>query len=154
MQQCLKNVKSFEFLELHTTILDDYQRIPLLQVFDVKIDLHHKVRLVAGGHVMNDIKSNNYSGVIKSDSVHLTFLFANLNKPDLVLMADKSNAYLYTVTITEKVYTICKMEFRAELKGCKVISIQKSLYGLKSSVACWHKKLSEFLLSLGFNPCF
>ena len=97
--------------------------------------------------VLDDIKGDNYSGGIKS-SMHLTFLFAGLNRLDL-LMADICSACLYAVTV-EKVYNICRMEFRAELQGYNAV-IRKNLYGLKPSAAGWHKTLSDYLWSLGFR---
>jgi hypothetical protein len=118
--------------------------------FDIKMDLRRKVHLVAGdGHVTRDIEGDNYSGVVKMDSVRLTFLLADLNKMDL-LMADVSNAYLNAYT-NEKIYTKCGPEFGINFQG-KLAIIKKSLYGLKSSAASWHRTMNNYLWSIGFKP--
>jgi trans-2-enoyl-CoA reductase len=83
--------------------------------FDIKMDLRRKAKLVAEGHVTKDIEGDNYSGIIKMDSIRLIFLLADLNKMDL-LMADVSNAYLNAYT-NEKIYTKCGPEFGNDLCG-------------------------------------
>ena len=147
--EALLQYEVFDFLDPNEKIPADYQFIPLLMKFDIKMDLRRKARLVAGGHVTKDIEGDNYSGVVKMDSVRLTFLLADLNKMDL-LMADVSNAYLNAYT-SEKIYTRCGQEFGINLQG-KLAIIKKSLYGLKSSAASWHRTMNNYLWSIGFKP--
>ena len=97
----------------------DFQHIPLLWVFDMKMDLSQRAQLVPGGHRTADIQGDNYSGVIKQDSICLTFLLADLNGLDL-LMADVSNAY-WCATTMEKVCITCGIKFGTKLKGQKGI---------------------------------
>ena len=42
---------------------DGYQKITAHLIFDVKHDLHHKARMVAGGHLTELPKESIYSGV-------------------------------------------------------------------------------------------
>jgi hypothetical protein len=46
-----------------------YQKIPYDIVFDVKYDLRHKARLVAGGNWTVNENEDIYSGVIRMDTV-------------------------------------------------------------------------------------
>ena len=118
-------------------------------MYDVKFDLRHKCRLVAGGHRTDPPKDDVYSGVVGMEVVRLGFILANLN--DLqVCAADIGNAFLYGKT-KEKVYVIAGPEFGPEIEGKRMI-IEKSLYGLKSSSLRFHEHLSEKLRSLGFKP--
>jgi hypothetical protein len=50
-----------------------YQKIPNHMVFDVKYDLRHKERLVAGGNWTVNDKENMYSGVVRMDTVRIVF---------------------------------------------------------------------------------
>jgi hypothetical protein len=145
----LLDYEVFQFMDTNYKVPSDYQYIPLLMKFDIKMDLRRKARLVAGGHVTKDIEGDNYSGVVKMDSVRLIFLLADLNKMDL-LMADVSNAYLNAYT-NEKIYTKCGPEFGNDLCG-KLAIMKKSLYGLKSSAASWHRTMNNYLWSIGFKP--
>src|SRR5210317_1377256 len=67
-----------------------------------------------------------------------------------IVAADISSAHIQAETI-EKVYTIAGPEF-GPLQG-QVLVITKALYGLKTSGAMWHQKLSENLRDMGFRPC-
>ena len=44
-------------------ITHEYQKIPLLWTFAVKYDGRHRARLVAGGHVTEELQNDYYSGV-------------------------------------------------------------------------------------------
>ena len=68
----------------------------------------------------------------------------------LVCAGDVGNAFLYGV-IREKYYIIAGPEFGPEAQG-KHLVIYKSLYGLKSSTARFHKHLSVKLKALNFVP--
>jgi hypothetical protein len=47
-------------------------------VFDIKYDLRHKVRLVAGGSWTVNDKEDIYSGVVRMDTVRIGFFLAEL----------------------------------------------------------------------------
>ena len=70
-----------------------YQEITCHWVFDVKMDLTRKARLVAGGDLTSPPSSLTYSSVVTRESVRIAFLIAGLNNLD-VLACDIGNAYL------------------------------------------------------------
>jgi hypothetical protein len=57
----------------------NYQCIKLIWIFDVKHDLRHRARLVAGGHMTEVLKESVYSGVVSLWSLRLCILIAKLN---------------------------------------------------------------------------
>ncbi len=126
-----------------------YQKAPLRMIFDIKPDLRCKARLVAGGHMIDARGHTSYSSVVRLDSIRLLNVIAKAQGLE-VLAGDVGNAYLNAET-KEKVYTICGPEFGPELEG-RIAIITKSLYGLKSSGACWHAHFAKTLYSLGFTP--
>jgi hypothetical protein len=70
-----------------------YQEIKCHMIFDVKMDLTRKARMVAGGHTTETPAGLTYSSVVSRDSVRIAFLYAALN--DLYVMScDVSTAYL------------------------------------------------------------
>ncbi len=83
---------AFEFLEN-----DDHQVPPGFQfvetyfVFDVKMDLTRKARLVARGSMTEATKEEIFASVVSRDTVRLFFLLAALNDLD-VLSCDIQNA--------------------------------------------------------------
>jgi hypothetical protein len=81
-------------------------------VFDVKYDLRHKARLVAGGNWTVNDKEDIYSGVVRMDSVRIGFL------GELYALSccacDIGNAFLHGKT-KEKVYITAGPEFGAYL---------------------------------------
>ena len=62
-------------------------------IFDVKMKLTRKDRLVAGGHSMVAPSSIIYLSVVSRDSVHIAFLIPGLNGLK-VSACDIGNAYL------------------------------------------------------------
>jgi hypothetical protein len=67
-------------------------------VFDIKMDLTQKARLVANGNETNPPKELVYSSVVSRDSVKIALLVAALNDLD-ILSADIQNAYLNAPTM-------------------------------------------------------
>ena len=130
--------------------LSDYQYIPLLWAFAVKYDGRRRARLVAGGHVTDDLEYDIYSGNVDLETVRIAFLARELYDLD-VIAADVASAYLQALTC-EKVYTIAGPEFGSEWEG-KILIIVKALYDLKASGGMWHQKLADNLRSMGFRPC-
>ena len=77
-----------------TSDLRRYKKIPYHIVFDVKFDLTHKARLVAGSHRHRDVPSHTtYSSVVSRDTGKIMLLIASLNNLK-VLTADVGMAYL------------------------------------------------------------
>ena len=60
----LTDYETFIVLDLGEDIPKGYQKIPYHIVFDVKYDLRHKARLVAGGNWTVNDKEDIYSGVV------------------------------------------------------------------------------------------
>jgi hypothetical protein len=117
-------------------------------VFDVKYDLVHKARLVAGVNCSINDKEDIYSGVVRMDTVRIGFFLGELYELSCCA-CDIGNAFLYGKT-REKVYITAGTEFEAKLHGKNLIN-DKTLYGLKTSASRFHEHLSESLLILGFK---
>lgn len=103
-------------------------------VFDVKMDLTRKARLVAGGHRNKQVPTHlTFSSVASRDSVRIMLLIAALN--DLkILSTDIGNAYL-NASCRDRVHVSIGAElFGAEHQG-KIAVIVRALYGLKSAGA-------------------
>jgi hypothetical protein len=114
-------------------------------VFDVKYDLRHKARLVAGGNWTVNDKEDIYSGVVRMDTVRIGLFLAELY--GLSCSAnDIGNSFLHGKTKVN-VYITAVPEFGASLHRKNLI-IHKSLYGLKTSAARFQEHLSESLLRL------
>ena len=125
-----------------------HQLIKVHFVFDVKHDLRHKARLVAGGHMTTVPKDTTYSSVASLRSMRLMMFIAEQNKLELNA-GDVGNAYLEAYT-KEKVCFYAGPEF-GELEGHLMV-IVKALYGLKTSGARYHARSAEVLQGLGFVP--
>jgi hypothetical protein len=126
-----------------------YKKIECHMVYDVKIDLTRKARLVAGGHQTDVQKESVYSSVVSRDSVRIALTLASLNSLN-VLAADFQNAYLNAPT-KEKCYTIAGPEFGPDNEGRPVL-ITRAL-GLRSSGARWLDHLADTIRSMGFTVC-
>ena len=117
-------------------------------VYAIKHDGRHKARLVANGNFMGPITKANYSGVVLLQSIRLIAFISKLNELEL-WAADISNAYLMFY-MDEKVCIIAGPEF-SSLEGHLLI-IVRALYGLKFSGVCWHVRMSQVLIDMGFKP--
>ena len=118
-------------------------------IFDCKFDGRRKCRLVLGGHKTPDVPpEETYSGVIAMETVRTAFVLGAINNLD-VCAADISTAFLHGKT-RERVYIIAGPEF-GEDAGKRLI-VDRSCYGLKSSPARFHERLSQRLREMGFRP--
>jgi len=143
------NAIAFEFLSPGTSVPIGYKKITLHMVFDIKMDLSRKARLVAGGHLTSVPTNLTYSSVVSRESVRIMFLLAALN--DLqILSADIGNAYLNAPN-REKVYATAGKEFGSRVG--ETVIIVRALYGLKSAGAAWRSHLADSLHSLGYRSC-
>lgn len=146
----MKNVMiAFEFRDDDVMPIG-HQKIDCHMVFDVKMDLTHKARMVAGGHQTVISKESTFSSVVSPDSVRIAFTIAALNDID-ILACDIQNAYLNAPT-KEKVYTIAGREFGTEFEGRPVL-IVRALYGLRSSGARFREHVAQSLRDIGFSSC-
>jgi hypothetical protein len=146
----MKNVlPAFEFRD-DDVMPPGFKKIDCHMVFDVKLDLVHKARFVAGGHQTDPPKESVYSSVVSHDSVRLAFLIAALNDLE-ILSADVQNAYLNAPT-KERIYTTAGPEFGQGKEG-RPVMIVRALYGLRSSGARWHDHLAATLRDAGFKAC-
>jgi hypothetical protein len=146
----MKNVlQAFEFRD-DDVMPPGFKKINCHMVFDVKLDLVHKARCVAGGHQTDPPKESVYSSVISCDSVRVAFLHAALNDLE-ILSADIQKAYLNAPT-KERIYMIAGPEF-GQGKDGQPVMIVRALYGLRSSGARWHDHLAATLREAGFKAC-
>jgi hypothetical protein len=149
----MKNVMvTFEFDEKDKTPVG-YQRVTVHMVFDVKITLQRKARLVADGHKVPEVRrESTYSSVPSRDSIRMFFLLAALNDLD-VLSADIQNAYL-TAPIKEKYYVVAEAAdgFSREFSG-RPAKIVRAMYGLPVAGASFRAYLAAHLRGLGYSSC-
>ena len=126
-----------------------YKKIRVHLIYDVKHDGRHKARLVADGHLTDVPDSSVYSSVVSLRGLRMLLFIAELNGIE-IWGTDIGNAYLEALT-SEYVCIIAGPEF-GPLEG-HLLLIYKALYGLRSSGARWHDKLSDVLRKEGFVPC-
>ena len=69
-----------------------YQFAPLQTIFDVKLDLRRKVRLVIQGHVVNSYGHEVYASTMKYISARILMIITATNNLE-VMTGDISNAY-------------------------------------------------------------
>jgi hypothetical protein len=84
-------------------------------VFDVKYDLRHKARLVAGGNCTVNDKEDIYSRVVRMDTVRIEFFSGELYGLSCCT-CDIGNAFLYGKT-KQKVCITADPEYGANLHG-------------------------------------
>ena len=111
----LKDYQTFIVLDSGENIPKGYQKIPYHIEFDVKYDLRHKARLVAGGNWTVNEKEDIYSGVVRMDTVRIGFFLGELYGLSCCA-CDIGNAFLYEKT-KEQVYITAVPEFGADLCG-------------------------------------
>lgn len=148
----LKNVRvTFRLLEDNEPIPVGSKLIDYHIIFDVKMDLTRKARLVAGGHRNKNVPAHQtFSSVASRDSVRIVFLIVALDGLN-VLSADVGNAYLNT-SYKEKVNVVVGKElFGVENIG-KTCVIVRGLYDLKSIGTSWRAHLREQVKATGFVP--
>ena len=145
----IRNVfPAFEFLKSdNIQVPPRFQFVETYFVFDTKMDLTRKARLVARGSMTEATKEETFASVVSRDTVRLFFLLAALNDLD-VLSCDIQNAYLAAPN-KEKVWTMFTDQLGPEYTGKKAI-IAKALYGLRSSGRSFRDFLAMNLRELGF----
>jgi hypothetical protein len=134
----------------HTSakVPQEYKKIRVHFVFDVKHDGRHKSRLIADGHLTAVTIESVYSGVVSLRGFRLVMFMADQNNFEF-WATDIGNAYLEALT-AEKVYIIAGLKF-GEVEGHSLVII-KALYGLRSSGSRWHDRFAYCMSELGFFP--
>ena len=123
---------------------DGWQFAPLHWVYAIKHDGRHKAQLVIGGHVKNSEGYNTFSSTVRMEHVRLqVFLAAYFG--DSILSGDIRSAYLNAET-KEKIYTKLGVEFGTQ--AGLTSTVQKVLYGLKSSGNAFYMNLCDTLKKL------
>jgi hypothetical protein len=139
---------AFEFLKSdNNQVPPGFQFVETYFVFDIKMDLTRKARLVARGSMTEATKEETFASVVSRDTVRLFFLLAALNDLD-VLSCDIQNAYVAAPN-KEMVWTKFTDQLGPEYIGKKAI-IAIALYGLRSSGHSFRDFLAMNLRELGF----
>ena len=153
LDQVVEEYKAFRNLgkyKSNSQIPRDHQLIKVNMVFDVKHDLRHKCRLIAGGHLTTPNGDTSYSSVASLRSIRLVTFAAELNGLELEA-ADVGNAYLEATT-NEKVCFVAGPSFAQYGLENHLLIIDKALYGLRNSGACYHAKWADSMNNFGFFP--
>ena len=124
------------------------QKAPLRMIFEVKQDGRRKGRLVCGGHLVDPRGISTKSTVVKGISVRLLDLIAHRDNLT-TLHGDVGNAFI-TANCLEEVHAIAGPEFGEEREGA-IMTINKALYGLRSSSRAYRETFAAFLRQIGFN---
>jgi len=139
---------AFSFLEDGEDPPPNYKFCDIQLVWDIKLDLTRKCRLVARGDKLEPPKADTFASVVSRDSVRLFFLLAALNDLE-VLSCDVQNAYI-SAPAREQLWTQFGDELGTQYAGRKAI-ISKALYGLKSSGRAFREYMAQILRDLGFT---
>ena len=145
----IRNVfPAFDFIDNDDSkVPPGYTFVETYFVFDIKMDLTRKARLVARGSMTEPTKEETFASVVSRDTVRLFFLLAALNDVEL-LSCDIQNAYL-SAPNKEKIWTKFDDQLGREYVGRRAI-ISKALYGLRSSGRSFRDFLALNLRELGF----
>ena len=141
---------AFDFLDDDEKLPVHFKRLGVHLIFDVKMDMTRKARLVADGHKTEDPISGTFAGVVSRETVRLAFTYAALNGLS-AMAADIRNAYL-TAPTSESFYIVCGPEFGSELMGKRAI-VRRALYGTKSAGKEFRSHLRDCMDHLGYFPC-
>ena len=141
---------AFDMLDNDEKVPVHLKELSIHLVFDVKMDMTRKARLVADGHKTADPEGSTYAGVVSRETVRIALTYAALNGLD-IMMADIQNAYL-TAPTSEDFYIICGAEFGSENIGKKAI-VKRALYGTKSAGRDFRSHLRDCMDHLRYTSC-
>jgi Reverse transcriptase (RNA-dependent DNA polymerase) len=141
---------AFKFVD-DDKIPEFWKHVGVHMIFDVKMDLTQKARLVANGHETEVPTESTYSTVVTRDSVRLAFMLAVLNCLD-VLSGDVQNVYINAESKENLYIKEAGPEFGPGFMG-RPCMIVRALYRLKSSRACWHDHMAQMLRDMGYVTC-
>ena len=102
-------------------------------IFEVKLHLRRKARLIIGGHVVKSSGHEVYASTMQSVSARILMIIAAAEKLD-VMTGDIGNAYLNTNT-KEKIYSRAGAEFGVVgiMAERNLLEVIEALYGLPTS---------------------
>ncbi|CAJ1956673.1 unnamed protein product [Cylindrotheca closterium] len=124
------------------------QFAPLQMIFEAKQDGRRKGRLVCGGHLVDPRGISTKTTVVKGVSVRLLDMIAHRDGLT-ILHGDVGNAFI-TAKCLEDIHSTAGPEFE-EHEGA-VVTINKALYGLRSSSRAYREKFAAFMRTIGFEP--
>ena len=94
----LQKAGVWEFYPPHSRPKEGYQYAPLKLIFDVKReDLRRKVRMVAGGHVIESSMFEKYLSVVQTRTIRILETIA-INEGLKLITGDIGNAFIYANT--------------------------------------------------------
>ena len=147
----MRNVlPAFDIIEDDENLPVGYGKLTVHLIFDVKMDLTRKARLVADGHKTPDPVESTFAGVVSRETVRIALTYASLLGLN-VFSADIQNAYILAPT-TEKYWIVCGPEFGSEDKGKRAI-VRRALCGMKSAGRDFRNHLRDCMDHLGYTPC-
>src|SRR5947209_14444726 len=91
-----------------------------------------------------------YAGVVRASSVRAIFALAALYDHDIIQL-DFVTAYLNS-DLNEEIYVKQAPGYIQKGKEHLIYRVKKGLYGLKQSARAWAKRLTSFLIKIGFKP--
>ena len=116
IQKEMKNVTvAFKILDSKDRVPVGYSKLKVRLVFDIKLDLTRKARLVADGHLTPDPVDSTYADVVSRETVRIALTYGALHGLDF-WAADIMNAFVQA-PITEKYWIECGPEFGSEHVG-------------------------------------
>ena len=130
---------AFKMLDSGENLPVGYSKLSVHMVFDIKLDLTRKARLVADGHLTPDPVDSTYAGVVSRETVRIALTYTALTGIDIW-------------ATTEKYYIICGYEFGQEFVGQKAL-VTRALYGMKSSGRDFRNHLRDCMDHLGYQSC-
>ena len=142
---------AFDILGEDETLPNGLSSLKVHLIFDVKMDMTRKARLVADGHLTSDPGvTHTYASVVSRETVRIVFTYASLNGLD-ILAADILNAYL-TAPTSDNYYIECGPEFLSELIGRKAI-VKRALYGTRTACKDFRMHLRDCMEHLKYESC-
>jgi len=143
----LRDLGVFSFYQKREDVPAGYQFGRLHMVFDVKHDLRHKARLVAGGNTIDSGDLTTYGPVMNICSLRVIWT-KSIQDGKHGIKGDIGTAYLHAKT-NERVMISCGPEFEEQSGHFAVL--EKAIYGLKTSAHAWAVHFGNTLLDMGFQ---
>ena len=106
---------AFKVLDSMENLPVGYSKLSVHLVFDIKLDLTRKARLIADGHLTPDPIDSTYAGDISRETVRIALTYSALLGVD-ICAADIMNAFVQAPN-TEKYSIVFRYEFGNENLG-------------------------------------
>ena len=119
-------------------------------IYEIKLDsFRRKAQLVAGGRMTKAPVVMMYASVVSRETARIALTITALKDLE-VKASDIQNAYL-TAPCAEQICTRLGPKFGPD-KGSLAV-IVRALYGRKSAGASFGRHISDFMRTMGFEPC-